>query len=171
MTIRKKPDPATDARPMDGSALEIWAFGWQTSLAPIARFIRCVESGRPPPDDVAREMASALRVFFCHRDTEASLHEFARKLGLGRKQGKRAMTADEGDEAAAAVLSIAMREFEMLASGKSARIAEATAMREFSKAESKPLRTVQGWWKDRRETARAVARAATAPKRARNPPG
>jgi hypothetical protein len=160
MVTRKKADPATDARRLSGAALEAWAFGWDAGLLPIAGFIKDVEAGLPAPEAPAKVIAAALREFFCHRDTDASLHEFARKLGLKRKQGKRGPTADELDHVSVACFEIAAREGDLIAAGKSPSKAESAAKREYAAAHKVSLRTVQAWWKSQGDGARVlIARA------------
>jgi len=156
---RKKPDIATDHR--NGSHMEEWAWQWDQKLMPVGRFIDAVERGESPALDDARSVAMALRAFFCHRDTDASLAEFATVLGVTRKQGRRESTAEESTRATGAAISIAMREHELKAAGETAARAQAKAIRVVAGIENVPLRTAQAWWKEWREVGRAMAVLAT----------
>lgn len=158
MAIRKKADPATDSRDASGAALRLWALGWDRSLLPIAKFIECVESAKPPPAKVMSRLATALRVFFCHRDTDASLMAFARRLGLPRQQGKRAKTYAESHHIEEAGLAIATRELELIETGMNRARARSQSIREYAAAHHKPLRTVQTWYSAKREFALSAAK-------------
>lgn len=159
MTTRKKADPETDFRSApSGDALKHWAFMWNSSLEPIAEFIASVEKGVTPTAESMKPIAKAMRAFFCHRDLDASLTEFAQSLGLPRKQGKRVRTVREASEDHIAASDIAFRFVDLSNEGLTKSKAQAQALKEYAQEHGKPLRTVQSWWKANAESALALNR-------------
>jgi hypothetical protein len=146
MAARKKVDPATDARKHAAPLLKDWALQWKPALVPVAGLIERIEKRKSPRFDTL--LAKGLREFFCHRDTDASLQEFGRVLGVFRKQGKRSPTAGETEHIERARFEIAAREIELTAMGISPRRARSRAVREYASSDHVPLRTVQTWYRN-----------------------
>lgn len=137
-TVRK-----LDAR--KSKALGLWALSWRHDLLPVADFIQAVESGKSPPEEVTRNIATALREFFCERDVDASLRAFAAKLCIKKKQGRRRHSHGESARARGVVIEVLLRKRELAKSGATGRTVYAQIVRDAATKHHVSVRTVHIW--------------------------
>lgn len=144
-----KPNPKTDVRQQPGPRLVSWAKSWKyPGLIDIALLIEAVESDTAPDSKTLRKLATALREFYCHRDTESSLKAFAGQMDIGlRKRGRHKESQGEAMKAIDAVMKFLLVERAAVANGLTPREARAFCVKQYSDDKRKPLRTVQDWRK------------------------